>query len=94
MESILTKWSQKEKKMLIAGHTHRPIFPDVGEPLYFNDGSCVHPRCVTAIEIAGGNMALVKWCIGTKQDGVLYAKKEVLAGPEKIQNFFSAIETQ
>jgi len=30
-------------QMLIAGHTHRPSFPDDGQPLYFNDDSCVSP---------------------------------------------------
>lgn len=93
VESILSKWAQKEKQMLIAGHTHRPVFPDLGEPLYFNDGSCVHPRCVTAIEITQGNMTLVKWCIDTTQEGMLYVKREIIAGPEKIQNFFSAIDS-
>ncbi len=92
VESILIKWAQKEKHMLIAGHTHRPMFPDLGDPMYFNDGSCVHPRCVTSIEITEGNMALVKWCIGTTQEGILHVRKEVLAGPEKIQDFYSAID--
>jgi UDP-2,3-diacylglucosamine pyrophosphatase LpxH len=90
VESILTKWVRKEKHMLIAGHTHRPVFPDVGEPLYFNDGSCVHPRCVTAIEITDGSIALMKWCIRTTEDGILCVKNEVMAGPEKLQDFFSA----
>lgn len=92
VESILTMWAQKEKQMLIAGHTHRPVFPDLGEPLYFNDGSCVHPRCVTAIEITQGHIVLVKWCIGTTQEGMLFVKRETIAGPEKIQDFYSVIE--
>ncbi len=92
VELLLIKWARKEKQMLIAGHTHRPMFPEIGEPLYFNDGSCVHPRCITAVEMTEGNITLVKWCIRTNRDGMLYVKKEVLAGPEKIQNFFSAIK--
>lgn len=92
VESILTAWAQKEKQMLIAGHTHRPVFPNTGEPLYFNDGSCVHPRCITAIEIVEGRISLVKWCIRSTQDSLLSVRKIVLAGPEKIEDFFSAID--
>jgi predicted phosphodiesterase len=92
VESALTMWVKKEKQMLIAGHTHRPVFPEKGEPLYFNDGSCVHPRCITAIEIAEGNISLVRWCIRPTHDSLLYVKKEVIAGPEKLQDFFFAIK--
>jgi len=92
VEATLSKWAQKEKHMLIAGHTHRPVFPDIGLPLYFNDGSCVHPRCITAIEILGGSIALVKWRIATTKESILYVKKDIMAGPEKIEYLFSAIE--
>ncbi len=44
IEKKLIEWSIEKKQMLIAGHTHRPMFPEVGDPPYFNDGSCVHPR--------------------------------------------------
>jgi UDP-2,3-diacylglucosamine pyrophosphatase LpxH len=46
----LTEWVVRTNNMLIAGHNHRPKFPDIGEPLYFNDGSCVHPLLITGIE--------------------------------------------
>lgn len=83
-EKRLTNWVLKEKKMLIAGHTHRPMFPKPGEPPYFNDGSCVHPRCITAIEIVGGSILLVKWNVKTKSDGTLFIGREVLAGPRRL----------
>ena len=54
VEKRLIHWVKREKLMIIAGHTHRPVIPDPDEPLYFNDGSCVHPQCITAIEIASG----------------------------------------
>lgn len=63
---------KEENCMIITGHTHRPMFPEIGEPLYFNDGSCVHPRCITAIEIVEGDVTLVKWVVKTKKDGTLY----------------------
>jgi hypothetical protein len=59
--------------IIIAGHTHRPVFANLSlterrlmetgigsrgvrrkakaDPVYFNTGSCVHPRCITGIEI-------------------------------------------
>ena len=61
VERALIRWTEKEKQPLIAGHTHRAVFPKPGDSCYFNDGSCVHPRCITALEIADGNITLVKW---------------------------------
>ena len=89
VERKLIEWVTQEKLMLIAGHTHRPMFPDVGEPLYFNDGSSVHPRCITGIEIAEGNITLVKWSIKTKDDGTLFIGRGVLAGPRKLKDYFN-----
>lgn len=86
---LLYNWSKKERKMMIAGHTHKPVFPDVGDTLYFNDGSCVHPRCITAIEIINGNIMLVKWSIRTREDATLYVGREILAGPVALTEFFA-----
>ncbi len=88
-ERRLKNWVKGRELMLIAGHTHRPAFPEIGEVLYFNDGSCVHPRCITAIEITYGHIALVKWYVNTKDDGTMFVDKEVLAGPERILDYFS-----
>lgn len=87
-EKKLTKWVIAEKQMLIAGHTHRPMFPEVDKPPYFNIGSCVHPRCITAIEITLGNITLVKWYVNTKEDGTLFIDREMIAGPRKLQEYF------
>lgn len=60
-------------EIVIAGHTHRPVFENLSlterrclesgigtpgvcrkekaDPVYYNTGSCVHPRCITGIEI-------------------------------------------
>ena len=92
VEQRLIKWSEEENKMLIAGHTHRPSFPKVGEAMYFNDGSCVHPRCITAIEIENGEITLVKWTMMTREDRSLYVAREVLEGSVKIDDFFKARE--
>ena len=90
IEKHLANWAEKEKQMIIAGHTHRPVFPKLGEPLYFNDGSCIHPRCITAMEIQDGEISLVKWCLMTRKDQSLYVGREILAGPVKLQNYFES----
>ena len=87
LEKKMMKWSEQKNQMLIAGHTHRPVFPAVGEVLYFNDGSCVHPRCITAIEITEGKISLVKWQVFTREDGTLYIDKEILAGNTPLKMF-------
>lgn len=90
IEKIIMEWSKKYNQMIICGHTHRPVFPNIGEPLYFNDGSCVHPRCITAIEISNGMILLVKWAVMTRPDRSLYVGREILEGPVPLIDYFSA----
>jgi UDP-2,3-diacylglucosamine pyrophosphatase LpxH len=85
----LTNWTKNKKQMLISGHNHKPSFPDLDVYPYFNIGSCVHPRCITAIEIYGGNITLVKWSVKTKKDGTLFIGRDILAGPQKLIDYFS-----
>lgn len=87
VERRLVKWAQKNKRMLIAGHTHRPFFPSDKEPMYFNDGSCVHPRCITCMEIDGGEIMLVKWAYLIRKDGAVYVGRELLTPPRKLGTF-------
>ncbi|MCL1832410.1 MAG: serine/threonine protein phosphatase [Oscillospiraceae bacterium] len=87
IERRLALWAKQSGEIMIAGHTHRPHFPtpDKSNPdycNYYNTGSCVHPRCITAIEIVGGVISLVKWGIETRKDGTLYIAKEVLESGE------------
>jgi len=93
LEKKLKKWSIKNNKILIAGHTHRPIFPKLGESLYFNDGSCIHPNGITCLEIENGEITLVKWLYKVRADKVIYVGKEILAGKEPIINFFNKNST-
>lgn len=88
IEKKLVRWSKYNNQMLIAGHTHRPRFPDTNSIPYFNTGSCVHPRSITGIEIENGEITLVKWSVKTKQSGVLYVAKEILVGPKNLYMFF------
>lgn len=89
IEKELAAFAKSRQQIMIAGHTHRPVFPDPGEGYYFNDGSCVHPRCITAIEIENGNITLVKWLVTTRQDRSLAVDREVLAGPAAIASYFA-----
>lgn len=79
-EERLNRWASDTNRILITGHTHRPVLPEQPS-YYYNTGSCVHPRCITCIEIENGALLLVKWSMNAKADGSLYVAKEVLSGP-------------
>lgn len=91
----LNKIERRTKKWIIAnnniftitGHTHRPRFPQPGEIPYFNDGSCVHPRAITGLEIENGEITLIKWEIATTEEGFLKAIRVVLEGPRKLSSY-------
>ena len=88
IERKTKKWIAANNNLItIVGHTHRPRFPEVGDIAYFNDGSCVHPRSITGIEIVNGEISLIKWGISTKDDGTLQIVKTVLEGPKSIIDF-------
>ncbi len=88
IETQLSKWSDDHDQIIIAGHTHRAVFPGIREPKYFNDGSCIHPRCITALEIEDNAISLVKWSVLTKPDGSLYVGKTTLEGPVELLQYF------
>lgn len=79
-EMLLERWAQENDRILITGHTHRPILPETPAH-YYNTGSCVHPRCITCIEIECGHMTLVKWSMNARSDSTLYVAREVISGP-------------
>ena len=71
------------RHILITGHTHRPVLP--AEPAYYyNTGSCVHPRCITCIELERGELTLVKWVMNARLDNVLYVARDIISGPVKL----------
>lgn len=88
VEKRAKKWiSQKNNLITIFGHTHRPRFPEPGDIPFFNDGSCVHPRSITGLEIENGHIALIKWQISTKEDGTLQVVRVLLEGPRKLEDY-------
>ena len=90
IERRIKRWIVKNNfKITIVGHTHRPRFPEPGQIPFFNDGSCVHPRSITGIEIENGEIVLIKWQIATKPDGTLQIVRLVLEGPEKLADYIN-----
>ncbi len=88
VERRIKKWILKNNRVLtIVGHTHRPRFASPGEIPFFNDGSCVHPRSITGIEITNGEIVLIKWHIATKEDGTLQIVRVILEGPKKLSEY-------
>ena len=79
-ENALRKWASENRHILITGHTHRPVMHE-NSPYYYNTGSCVHPRCITCIELEHGTMTLVKWIVQARADSLLYVAREVIGGP-------------
>ncbi|WP_136480359.1 metallophosphoesterase family protein [Cognatitamlana onchidii] len=85
IERRTKKWiADNENLITIVGHTHRPRFPEPGDIAFFNDGSCVHPRSITGLEIENGAISLIKWHIATKDDGTLQIVRTLLEGPVKL----------
>ncbi len=88
VERRIKKWILKNNLIItIVGHTHRPRFPEPGDIPFFNDGSCVHPRSITGIEIENGTISLIKWQIATKDDGTLQIVRLLLEGPQKLIDY-------
>lgn len=84
VERKLKSWIlDNQNQMVIAGHTHRPRFPNPRELPYFNDGSCVHPKSIIGIEIENLEISLIKW--HNVDDKIV---KEVLEGPKKLDLYY------
>lgn len=88
IERRIKKWIVEHNNLLtIAGHTHRPRFPEPGEIPFFNDGSCVHPRSITGIEIENGTISLIKWYTDITDEGYLRIVRMVLEGPQELEDY-------
>ncbi|WP_417556694.1 metallophosphoesterase [Mesoflavibacter zeaxanthinifaciens] len=88
VERRTKKWiTDNNNLMTIVGHTHRPRFPEPGDIAFFNDGSCVHPRSITGIEIENGAISLIKWQIATKENGTLQIVRVLLEGPRRLVDY-------
>ena len=83
----LQNWARDNCTMIICGHTHNSRFPDLYDPPYFNDGCCVYPVSITAIEIEKGKIELVKWIIDAQDTGSLWVTRKIIAGPSDISAY-------
>ena len=88
VEKRCKRWIKEHGNAIaITGHTHRPRFPEPHEIPLFNDGSCVHPRSITGLEIEHGKISLIKWQIATTEDGTLKVIRVLLEGPQKLSDY-------
>lgn len=91
LEKKYTRYAQERNCILMTGHTHRPTLGNKLSP-YYNCGSCVHPKCITCIELCGFQISLVKWYASAQKSEhfgnlyrecppvyPLYIKREVIA---------------
>lgn len=85
-ETRLEQWGKEHEITIIAGHTHRSVL-DREHPYFINTGSCVHPRCITCIEIVHNSISLVKWSMEHRNDLSLYVARTLLSGPFPLQDF-------
>jgi len=91
VERRTKRWIIENNNLVtITGHTHRPRFPNPGDIAFFNDGSCVHPRSITGLEIENGEISLIKWQIDTNEDGILQIVRVLLEGPRKLIDYKTA----
>lgn len=82
------KWAEQSGVPIIIGHTHNPVFPSKDEVAYFNDGCCIHPRCITGFEIVNGTILLIKWFLALSSDNTLSIRREILDGPRSLDELF------
>lgn len=88
VERRTKRWIVENNNLVtIVGHTHRPRFPEPGDIAFFNDGSCVHPRSITGLEIENGKISLIKWQIATTDDGTLKIVRVLLEGPTPLIDY-------
>ena len=71
---------------MLATHIDQ-VFQSLETLLFFNDGSCVHPRSITGIEIENGEISLIKWQISTTDDGTLQIVRVLLEGPIALEKY-------
>ncbi len=88
IERRAKKWiSENNNTFTITGNTHRPRFPQPGNIPFFNDGSCVHPRSITGLEIQKGTISLIKWHVSANKEGILQIIKTTLEGPVNLNAY-------
>ncbi|MDK2808216.1 MAG: hypothetical protein PWP24_951 [Clostridiales bacterium] len=75
----IERWANSEKQLTVAGHTHHAMCKPDAASFYFNSGSCIHPRCIVALEIDARKIRLVKWGVAVDSCNYMHIQKEVLS---------------
>jgi UDP-2,3-diacylglucosamine pyrophosphatase LpxH len=94
VERKIMAWiKEHDNQMVICGHTHRPVFPEVEQTPYFNIGCCVHPRFITGIEIDQGTICLVKWWIDSdikrpREFGQMFVTRQEIRPAQNLAAYF------
>ena len=83
-EKALCAYAGSRNRLLVAGHTHRPAFPAPGSCPYFNDGCCIQPQTITALEIRGNAISLIRWYTAVSPSGALHLAREALGAGKTI----------
>lgn len=83
-EQRLQRYADERNITLITGHTHRPAL-SADDSSYYNSGSCVHPRCITCLEIENMQICLVKWMMTVYPNMSLYVARRLLSGPAPLE---------
>ena len=74
-DEAMYSWAEKNKSIIICGHTHETIFPEDKQPIYFNTGCCSYGNGnITGIEISQGKLRLIEWLKGEKECKILNEK--------------------
>ncbi|MBN2005826.1 MAG: serine/threonine protein phosphatase [Anaerolineae bacterium] len=84
-ERFLFEWAALHRRLLICGHTHRPVSATYGAPPYFNTGHCVAPGLLTGVEIRNGEIGLVRWRATPWRSSP--CQREVLSEPRRLKYF-------
>ncbi len=85
-EQSLTSWAADRRRVLICGHTHRPVSAGYGETPYFNTGYCLAPGILTGLEIQRGEINLVRWRATPHSDRPF--QREILSQPRRLKYFW------
>ena len=91
---VFANLSLTERRLLETGIDTRGVRrKDKADPVYYNTGSCVHPRCITGIEITAASpkddgpvrphFTLVKWGYLEEKPGRLRGGKTGATPKEK-----------
>lgn len=87
VEARYNKWIQKNKMMIICGHTHRAKFPKKGHLPYFNTGSCTHSKGLTGLEILNDEILPIQWRMEADKKGFVKIVRQVVRSPQPLSHF-------